>query len=254
MAKLERIAATGEGISNYYLGTLYDPVFKTSKLVSPDLDKSISYYQTATNAGIIRAQEFLMDFYWIPKFGRRDVPKACDIGVKSAAPPTGQVLREVGYCYVDGWGTTKPDLVKAVASFRAASEKGDARATADLGYYYQSGQGNLPQDGDMAVKLYKQAADQKDLLGMYNLGACYETGCGTLPKNTVEAVRLVTLALDGKLDIAINILTTRSSVFSAQFWQELQRQLIKRNVYTGPIDGTPNATLMAAIKHMGAAN
>jgi hypothetical protein len=70
----------------------------------------------------------------------------------------------------------------------------------------------------------------------------------------MEAARLVALTLDSKFDIAINILTTRSNAFTPQFWQELQRQLVRRRVYNGPIDGIPNPVLMDAIKHMGAAN
>jgi hypothetical protein len=164
-------------------------------------------------------------------------------------------MRQRGYCYAEGWGTTKIDLVKAVAAFRAGADKGDARSQAELGAYYAVGGGNLPQDFEMAVKLHRQSADQKDALGLYNLGTCYEFGCGNVvQKNPMEAARLVALALDGKFDIAVNALTARANSFSSQFWQELQRQLVRRNVYNGPLDGTPNQAVISAIKRMGATN
>lgn len=255
MTKLEGIAATGEPISNFYLGTLYDPALKVGKIVSPDIDKAIAYYQVATNGGASTAQLYLMNFYVDPAYGRRDLVKYCDTAAKQTAQPTGYILRELGYCYAAGWGTTKIDLVKAVAAFRAGAERGDARSQAELGAYYVTAEGNLPLDYDMALKLYKQSADQKDLLGLYNLGACYEFGCGAaVQKNPMEAARLVALALDGKFDLAINNLTSRPNIFSPQFWQELQRQLVRRNVYNGPLDGVPNQAVMSAIRRMGAAN
>ncbi len=255
MTKLEGIAATGEPISNFYLGTLYDPALKVGKIVSPDIDKAIAYYQVATNGGASTAQKYLMNFYSDPAYGRRDPVKYCDTATKQTAQLTGYILRELGYCYAAGWGTTKIDLIKAVAAFREGAEKGDARSQAELGAYYITAEGNLPQDFNMAVKLYKQSADQKDLLGLYNLGACYEFGCGTaVQKNPMEAARLVALALDGKFGLAVNLLTTQPNNFSSTFWQELQRQLVRRNVYNGPLDGVPSPAVTSAIKRLGAAN
>jgi TPR repeat protein len=262
MTKLEGMAATGDPLANFYMGTLYDPVFKLSKIVSPDVDKSISYYQVAANGGINLAHENLMNFYFLQKYGRADWVKGCNVANNPVVLSSRFVERYRGYCYAGGWGTTKPDLVKAVAAFRVGAEKGDARSQAELGAYYTTGEGNLPRDYEMAVRLYKQSADQNDPLGIYNLGSCYDFGCGPLQKNPAEAVRLITLALDSKydvvmdrkFDVAINVLTTKPDVFSPQFWQELQRQLAQRNVYSGPLDGTPNPTLMSAIKRMGAPN
>jgi hypothetical protein len=254
MTKLESMAATGNPLANFYVGTLYDPVFKFSKIVSPDVDKSISYYGVAANSGNQPAKEHLMNFYLLPDYGRQDRVKGCDIAINPAMQPTVFVQQWRGYCYADGWGTTKSDWVKAVAAFRVGAEKGDARSQAELGAYYAVGGGGLPQDFEMAAKLAKQAADQGDLLGIYNLGSCYEIGCGSLQKNPAEAARLVALALDSKFDVAINDLTTRANAHSPQFWQELQRQLSKRNVYNGPLDGTPNPAVINAIKRMGAAN
>ena len=255
MTKLEGMAATGDPLSNFYMGTLYDPVFKVSKIVSPDVDKSVSHYEVAAKGGVALAKENLLNFFYIfPNYNRKDWVKACDIASDQTVRATTIVLQLRGYCYAEGWGTTKIDLVKAVGAFRGGAELGDARSQAELGAYYSTGEGNLPRDNDMAVKFYKQAADQKDLLGFYNLGACYDSGCGSLQKNPTEAARLIALTLDSKFNLAINMLTTRPNSFSAQFWQEMQRELVKRKVYSGPLDGVANPAVVSAIKRMGAAN
>jgi TPR repeat protein len=254
MTRLESMAATGNPLSNFFMGTLYDPQFKMSKIVSPDVDKSITYYNVAANGGVEIAKENLMNFYFLPSYERTDWVKGCDLATDQTVRPLAIILQWRGYCYANGWGTTKLDLVKAVAAFRGGAELGDARSQAELGAYYATGEGNLPQDDSMAAKLYKQSADQKDLLGIYNLGSCYDRGCGALPKNPMEAARLVALALDSKFDVVVNILTTRPNAFTPQFWQELQRQLVRRNVYKGPLDGVPSPAVMSAIKRMGAAN
>jgi len=253
MLKLERIGAGGDTLANFYLGTLYDPSLNMSKLVSPDIARSILYYEASAQGGDADAQNNLVNFYSAARFGRLDAAKACQWAAKDIANPSAYVLLVLGDCLANGSGNTKIDIPAAVSKYDAASKKGNLRATAILGYYYESGQGNLPKNPETAVKLYKQAADKGDALGMHNLGASYDRGIGSLPRDSREAARLLALALDQKYAFTVNTLTTRPQVFSAQTWQELQRQLGTRNLYSGPFDGIPNPATLDAIRKLGGA-
>lgn len=253
MSKLERIAGSGDALANFYLGTLYDPALNMSKLVSPDIARSIQYYEVSAQGGNGDAQNNLVNFYSDARFGRKDAAKACQWAAKDVANASAYVLLVLGDCYANGLGNTKTDLAAAASKYEAASRKGNMRATAVLGYYYEAGQGNLPKNPETALKLYKQAADKGDALGLHNLGASYDRGMASLPRNPQEAARLLALALDQKYAFTVNMLTTRPQVFSQQTWQELQRQLATRKLYSGPFDGIPNPATLDAVRKLGGA-
>ena len=139
----------------------------------------------------------------------------------------------------------------AAAAYEAASNKGQIRATAALGYFYENGVGGKPRNYEMALKLYRTAADKNDALGLHNLGWAYNSGLLGLQRDGSEAARLIVHALENKYDVTVQSLTTRSDLWTADFWQNLQRRLEEKGLYSGTIDGRPNLATLDAVRRLG---
>ena len=69
------------------------------------------------------------------------------------------------------------DYAKAAKMYRAAADKGDARAQYSLGHMYHWGLG-MPRNNTKAVGLFRKAAEQGNAPAQFNLGFMYAEGQG----------------------------------------------------------------------------
>jgi len=90
-----------------------------------------------------------------------------------------------------------------------------------------------------------------DALGLHNLGAAYNTGVLGLQRDGSEAARLITRALEAKYEVTVQSLTSHPELWSADFWQNLQRRLGEKGLYSGPVDGRPSPATFDAVKKLG---
>jgi TPR repeat protein len=125
------------------------------------------------------------------------------------------------------------------------------RSGAALGYFYENGLGGRPKSSETALKYYRGAADKGDSLGLHNLGAAYNSGILGLQRDGSEAARLILRALENKYDVTVQSLTNRPDVWSSEFWQNLQRRLAEKGLYSGTIDGRANAATLDAVRRLG---
>jgi TPR repeat protein len=251
--QLEQAARSGDPEANFFIGTLYDPFLRLSKITQPDVDRSIAHYNVSANGeggNTSAARNNLASFHFQSESGRQDYAKACAWAAKAGATASPYVLEQLGYCHVRGLGGFAVNTPAGVAAFEAASRKGGARATATLGYYYEVGEGGLARNPDTAVRLYREAADKGDGLGLFNLSGAYNTGIGPLKRDPQEASRLMLRALETGYGYAAQMLASRPQNWKPDFWIELQRQLAARRAYDGPLDGAPNAATLAAVKRL----
>ena len=93
--------------------------------------------------------------------------------------------------YAEGRGVAKDDA-EALKWFRAAADKGNARAQANLGWMFYNGRG-VPKDYDSAVQWYRKSAEQGNAIGQFNLAVVYANGHG-VPQDAVEAYMWYSLA------------------------------------------------------------
>jgi TPR repeat protein len=251
MDELERAARGGERNAQFYYATLFDPILKLSKIAAPDANKTLDYYSRAADQGDMFAISNLAATYWNGSLVRTDVTRACGYARRVNADGSAFALFIRGECYARGYGGTTADMTQAANSYEAASNKGHARAGAALGWFYENGAGGRPRNSETALRYYRQAAEKNDGLGLHNLASAYNAGLLGLQRDPREAARLIMRALEGKHELSVQLLTTRSDFWTIDFWAQLQRLLGEKGLYTGVVDGRANAATLDAVKRLG---
>ena len=99
----------------------------------------------------------------------------------------------VGYCYENGYGTTK-NYYEAYKWFKISADTGDVDGMNHLAYLYYNGFGTL-EDKSNAVFLWKKAAEQGDTSAQISLAQCYENGVG-IEQDYLKAFNWYMLAAD----------------------------------------------------------
>jgi hypothetical protein len=250
MDRLERDARAGEMLAQFYYATLFDPDFKLSTIVKPDVGKAIDWYSLAARQGEQAALNNLALTFSRGVFTRVDYTRACFYARKLNPNATGNGLTVKGDCYARGLGGTPVDMEQAAGAYETATNQGSLRAAAALGYFFENGLGGKPRNNEMALKYYRAAADKGESLGLHNLGAAYNIGSLGLQRDGGEAARLIFHALENRYEVTVQSLTTRPDYWTSDFWTNLQRRLTEKGFYSGTIDGRPNAATLDAVKRL----
>jgi TPR repeat protein len=251
MDALEQAASGGEPVAQFYYATLFDPNLKLSSIASPDSNKAIGWYQRAASQGDQDSKGNLALGYYFGSLGRQDNTRACFYAMDLNANAFANALRVKGDCFAQGLGGTKIDYAIAAAAYDAAARDGNARAGAVLGYFHENGLGGRSRSAETALKWYRWAADKGDPLGLHNLGAAYNAGLLGVQRDPSEASRLIVQALEGKYEVTVQSLTNHPDLWTAEFWQSLQRRLYEKGYYSGPADGRPNPSTLDAVRRLG---
>jgi TPR repeat protein len=250
MDTLERDARGGEMVAEFFYGTLFDPNLKLSTIVQPDIAKATDWYSRATAQGNEPAMNNLANYYYRGVHIRPDLLRACLYARKLSDNAFHSGLQIKGDCYAQGLGGTPVDMTQAANAYETSTAKGNARAEAALGYFYENGLGGKPKSAETALKHYRAAADKGDALGLHNLGFAYNSGVLGLQRDGSEAAHLITRALEAKYEVTAQSLTTHPELWSADFWQNLQRRLEEKGLYSGPVDGHPSPATFDAVKKL----
>jgi uncharacterized protein len=250
MDKLEKDAIGGEALAQFFYATLLDPDLKFSTITQPDVARATGWYARAAAQGEQLSTANLALTYALGVYVRQDYTRACSYARNLGPNGFHNALRIKGDCYARGLGGTPVDMVQAANAYEQASNKGNNRATAALGYFYENGLGGRARSAETALKYYRAAADKGDALGLHNLGAAYNSGLLGLQRDPNEASRLIVRALETKYDVTVNSLTNHPEVWTYEFWQYLQRRLAEKGLYSGQIDGRPNAATLDAVRRL----
>jgi TPR repeat protein len=251
MDTLERDALGGEALAQFLYATLYDPRFKLSTIAQPDIVKAVEWYGKAANQGEDTSLNNLALIYSDGHYARIDYTRACFYARKLGANSLGFGLAVKGDCYARGLGGTQIDMAQAATAYELAASKGNVRAEATLGYFYENGLGGKSRSSETALKYYRAAADKGDALGLHNLGYAYNAGLLGLQRDGAEAARLILQALDAKYELTVQNLTARPENWTSEFWQNLQRRLAERGLYSGTVDGRANSATLDAVRRLG---
>ena len=251
MDTLERDARGGEMVAEFFYGTLFDPDLKMSTILQPDASKAMEWYGRAAAQGNESSLNNLAVAYYRGVYTRMDVTRACFYARKLSNNAFHSGLQVKGDCYASGLGGTPVDKAQAASAYEASAAKGNMRAEAALGYFYENGLGGKDRNSEIALKHYRAAADKGDALGLHNLGSAYNAGILGLQRDGAEAARLIVKALEAKYDLTVQSLITHPEIWSADFWQNLQRRLEEKGLYSGTIDGLPNPATLDAVKKLG---
>lgn len=127
MGRLEAAARGGEMTAQFYMGTLYDPDLKLSKIVAASFDQSADWYSKAAGQGHQAALSNLAMGYSTGKYTRIDYTRACYYALKLQPNAPGNGLNVRGDCYARGLGGTKTDPVQAESAYKAAVANGATR-------------------------------------------------------------------------------------------------------------------------------
>jgi uncharacterized protein len=253
MDTLERDARGGEMVAEFFYATLFDPDFKLSTIVQPDAAKAYDWYGKAAAQGYESAINNLSVAYYRGVYTRADLLRACIYARKLSNNAHHSGLQVKGDCYSQGLGGTPVDMAQAANAYELSAARGNVRAEAALGYFYENGLGGKERNSETALKHYRTAADKGDALGLHNLGSAYNSGLLGLQRDGAEAARLIMRALEARYPVTVQSLTTRPQIWSSDFWQNLQRRLEEKGLYSGPVDGQPNPATLDAVRRLGKA-
>ena len=191
--KLEKLAASGDSMAQFSMGTLYDPFLHFSHLASPDVRTAVAWYTKAAEQGNAPAQHNLGLFFIRGQFGlERNYAAAVFWFDKAAAQGLAPAEAELAFCYRNGTGVA-PDPNHATELFSRAAHKGDARAQNELGVAYSNGTGGLTADPTEAVKWFQKSVAAGNVAAMNNLGIAYAQGRG-VAQDITQARALLTKA------------------------------------------------------------
>ena len=117
----------------------------------------------------------------------------CMLGAAALAqsPPGAREQYFLAVNYSRGLGVEQ-DMAKALELYRAAADRGYAKAQTALGLLYDEGKG-VPQDYDEALKWFRRAAEQGDPPAQFQLGYMYQVG-RVVGHDRVEAWKWFSLA------------------------------------------------------------
>ena len=117
MDRLERDARAGEMLAQFHYATLFDPDFKLSTIVKPDVAKAIDWYSLAARQGEQAALNNLALTFSRGVFTRLDYTRACFYARKLNPNATGNGLTVKGDCYARGLGGTTVDMEQAAGAY-----------------------------------------------------------------------------------------------------------------------------------------
>lgn len=129
---------------------------------------------------------------------------------RAAAAGVGAAHTRLGDYYNFGIGPIRPDIDRAIAAYRVATDLGDLAGTTTLGFMYRLGRG-VPRDPAEMLRLFRIAADGGYHFAEVNLAQTYLTGEGVpggadaslgIPDARAAMPFLASAARRGNLDAA----------------------------------------------------
>ncbi|KAH3765879.1 ADP-ribosylglycohydrolase family protein [Pelomyxa schiedti] len=145
--------------------------------VDKDIDKAVSLYQRAADAGDDAQAMCEIAICYSNGYGvDKDMSKAVSWYLRAADAGNAIAMRTLGTFYQNGTGVEK-DIHKAVTWWQRAADAVDATAIHNLGTCYQEGDG-VAEDKDRAITLFQRAVDSGNAAAMWSLGMCYASGNG----------------------------------------------------------------------------
>jgi hypothetical protein len=144
--------------------------------VSTNLEKSVTYYESAANKGFAAAHLVLANIY--EKDSNLDLKKAFMHLTEAAKLHSASADRRLGEIRENGlWGVPK-NIEKAVQHYQLSAEKGDVKSNRRLGEAHENGHWGFSKNIEKAVQHYQLAAYKGDVISSYRLGCLYKAGIG----------------------------------------------------------------------------
>jgi TPR repeat protein len=245
---------------------------------------ALAEYKIAADKGHWLATANIGDIYFYGDLGAPDYEKAFPFNIAAAEHGIDYAALSVAMSYRDGLGVAK-DPVKALAWFRRTYELSeDPVAALDIGYAYETGAA-VAVDHAEALRWYRISADKGNAMAMNNIGVMYDKGLAVAQDRVKALVWFRKAEANGNPLAHINIgeffdngragevdhgkaadyvlkafeignnwddRTNRDLLFGQKwtpdFWREFQTRLKARNLYQGPIDGTPSEATKGALE------
>ena len=184
--ELERLSGLNNPSAQFFLAKFY----QLGSIVDRDVDRAISLYASAANAGHVMAKLCLAMIY-AEREEKHEIAfkllgEVADNGIASA-----QFM--LGEFYEYGKGTEK-DIDTAILWYERAAKQHYISAEAKFGDLYLNGIG-FEKDEKKAYEIYLKAAKRDFAPAFISLGDCYQHGKGT-KKSLENAARMYTIALE----------------------------------------------------------
>lgn len=152
----ERLAVSGDSVSQYYLGEILD----SGKDLPKNTLKAIEWYKMAAAQGHPAALLELGRIYYFGRGVLKDAGAAASYFEKAALKEHPEAFYPIGYLYANGEGVPK-DSVAAAKWLGKAASRDDSRAQSILGALYFEGDG-VPKDLVLAYAWMNLAAGNGD--------------------------------------------------------------------------------------------
>lgn len=133
-------------------------------------DEYLDALKAGAKAGDSAAQNDLGVYY----LENQEYEKAFKWFQKSSEQGLLHAYRNLGLCYLNGWGVEK-DIEKAIANYTIAADKGLSESELTLGLIYQS-DNTLPNSQEECIRWYERAVSHNQYWAAFNLGNIYLNG------------------------------------------------------------------------------
>lgn len=244
----ERAAAAGDLSAMNDLGNAYN----SGAGVPLDKVQGLRWLKKAAEGGNVLAMYNLGLQYREDSGGLKNYAESLSLFRKAAELGNADAQAQVGYAFANGLGVTLNKL-EAARLYRAAAESGSLVGKFLLGISYRDGEG-VEKNLTEALN-WLEEADLEGFEGAaFVLAQIHYQGLGTAADPAKAADYMIrALSLGDKM--AQREMTANPAGWSVAFRREMQTQLKKRGVYSGPIDGTFGpavARALAALSDRGA--
>jgi TPR repeat protein/serine/threonine protein kinase len=240
IAWLEKAAALGRAESMQYLGFAY----QTGTGVAQDYAKAFDWYQKGARLNDA-ASIYQIGWLYENALGRPvDYAKAIEWYMRAALLGYARAMYQIGVLYENGRGRPT-DLAKAIEWYQRAAELNDPTALNRLGWMAEKGIGRAKSDAD-ALVWYEKAVAAGSSTAMWNAAILYNDGRGAAA-DPDKAANLLLMAFLRHQPNAVDLLSGDLSGVSEDTRKAIQRNLQKRGLYRGAIDGLFNQETRRAV-------
>lgn len=240
--KIEKQAFDGVPEAQHDMGAIY---VSGHGQVKKDLARAVLWFQEAADNGVANAKYNLGVLYHQGLGVEKNIDKAMELYEQAATLGHAEAQYNLGIAYIEGIGVPY-NPQKAAHYFEQSANRGVMEAAYNLGLIYENGLLGETKP-DIALMWYKNAADK----GSPEAKAALEQLASSLGialsdvNRVVENVKLATKANPGGWSDGENPNNTPQY---HHLIAQIQQELTRRGLYSGPIDGKTGPKTTNAIE------
>ncbi|GAA6159871.1 hypothetical protein NBRC116589_20450 [Ruegeria sp. HU-ET01832] len=223
--------------------THYVALLARATIAAGDVDRAVTLYKQAAEAGDLRAMVSLAQLHEGGTGVSQDQAKALSLYEQAAQGGSFDAMINIAVTLFEGQIVPK-DEARAIALLQQAANGGSAKATFNLGVLAQDGITGSP---DQALGYFQRAAREGEYQGYLAAAILLDEGRG-VPRDPLEAARMLLRGAAEDDGAIVNQLSLASDQWTRETVIEVQKLLQKAGYYNSTIDGVPGPNFISALQ------